>query len=153
MPTTAPAAGLGASVTRPGLAHWLALLSHKLLHIPVTGFPILGWIALAAFMAIYPAFWVWLLAGKIGQGSWLRRCFWSLGGAAAWVALEMIRARLLTGFPWNNLGVSQWQMTPLIQLASVTRFMAYPFSSCGFRSPCIPACKRYFVIPPLATSG
>lgn len=102
-----------------GLTHWLALLSW-LLHIPVTGFPILGWIALAAFMAIYPAFWVWLLAGKIGQGSWLRRCFWSLGGAAVWVALEMIRARLLSGFPWNNLGASQWQMTPLIQLASVT---------------------------------
>ena len=102
-----------------GLAHWLALLSW-LLHIPVTGFPILGWIALAAFMAIYPAFWVWLVAGKIGQGSWLRRCFWSLGGAAAWVALEMIRARLLSGFPWNNLGASQWQMTPLIQIASAT---------------------------------
>jgi apolipoprotein N-acyltransferase len=102
-----------------GLAQWLALLSW-LLHIPVTGFPILGWIALAAFMAIYPAFWVWLVAGKIGQGSWLRRCFWSLGGAAAWVALEMIRARLLSGFPWNNLGVSQWQMTPLIQIAAVT---------------------------------
>lgn len=102
-----------------GLAHWLALLSW-LLQIPVIGFPILGWLALAAFMAIYPAFWVWLLAGKIGQGSWLRRCFWALGGAAAWVALEMIRARLLSGFPWNDLGASQWRMTPLIQIASVT---------------------------------
>lgn len=101
-----------------GLTHWLVLLSW-LLHIPVTGFPILGWIALAAFMAIYPAFWVWLLAGKIGHGSWLRRCFWSLGGAAAWVALEMIRLRLFTGFPWTPLGASQWQMTPLIQIASV----------------------------------
>jgi len=102
-----------------GLAHWLALLSW-LLHIPVTGFPILGWIALAAFMAIYPAFWVWLVVGKIGQGSWLRRCFWALGGAAVWVALEMIRARLLSGFPWNDLGASQWRMTPLIQIAAVT---------------------------------
>ncbi len=102
-----------------GLAHWLVLLSW-LLHIPVTGFPILGWVALAAFMAIYPAFWVWMLAGKIGQGGWLRRCFWSLGGAAVWVALEMIRSRLLSGFPWNTIGTSQWQMTPLIQLAAVT---------------------------------
>lgn len=102
-----------------GLAHWLALLSW-LLHIPVAGFPILGWIALAAFLGIYPAFWVWLVAGKIGQGSWLRRCFWALGGAAAWVALEMIRARLLSGFPWNHLGASQWRLTPLIQIASVT---------------------------------
>ena len=102
-----------------GLVFWLVSLAW-LLEIPVTGFPILGWVALSAFMAIYPAFWVWLLAGKIGTGSWLRRCFWALGGAAAWVALEMIRARLLGGFPWIPLGASQWQMTPLIQLAAST---------------------------------
>lgn len=102
-----------------GLVFWLISLSW-LLEIPVTGFPILGWVALAAFMAIYPATWVWLLAGKIGHGTWLRRCFWSLGGAAAWVALEMIRARLLGGFPWIPLGASQWQLTPLIQIAAST---------------------------------
>ncbi len=32
----------------------------------------------------------------------------------------MIRARLLGGFPWNLLGASQYKMTPLIQIASVT---------------------------------
>ena len=41
-------------------------------------------------------------------------------GAAVWVALEMIRARLFGGFPWNFLGASQYQMVPLIQIASVT---------------------------------
>lgn len=102
-----------------GLVFWLISLSW-LLEIPVTGFPILGWVALSAFMAIYPATWVWLLAGKIGHGTWLRRCFWALGGAAAWVALEMIRARLLGGFPWIPLGASQWKLTPLIQIASLT---------------------------------
>jgi len=102
-----------------GLVFWLSTLSW-LLRIPVTGFPILGWIALSAYIAIYPAVWVWLLAGRIGQGSWLRRCFWALGGAAAWVALEMIRLRLFTGFPWTPLGASQWRLTPLIQIASVT---------------------------------
>jgi apolipoprotein N-acyltransferase len=102
-----------------GLAQWLALLSW-LLQIPVTGFPILGWVAMSAFLALYPAAWVWLLAGRIGTGGWMRRCAWTLAGAAAWVALEMIRARLFSGFPWNNLGASQWQLTPLIQIAAVT---------------------------------
>lgn len=102
-----------------GLVFWLISLSW-LLEIPVKGFPILGWVALSAFMAIYPATWVWLLAGKIGHGTWLRRCFWALGGAAAWVALEMIRTRLLGGFPWIPLGASQWKLTPLIQIASLT---------------------------------
>jgi apolipoprotein N-acyltransferase len=102
-----------------GLVFWLTSLSW-LLEIPVTGFPILGWVSLSAFMAIYPAFWVWLLAGKIGTGNWPQRCFWLLAGAALWVAGEMIRARFLSGFPWNPLGASQWRMTPLIQIASVT---------------------------------
>lgn len=102
-----------------GLVFWLTSLSW-LLEIPVTGFPILGWVSLSAFMAIYPAFWVWLLAGKIGNGNWPQRSFWLLTGAAIWVAGEMIRARFLGGFPWNPLGASQWQLTPLIQLASFT---------------------------------
>ena len=46
--------------------------------------------------------------------------FWSLAGAAVWVALEMVRARLFGGFPWNFLGASQYRLIPLIQIASVT---------------------------------
>jgi apolipoprotein N-acyltransferase len=36
------------------------------------------------------------------------------------VALEMVRARLLSGFPWNFLGVSQYRILPLLQMASMT---------------------------------
>ena len=102
-----------------GLAHFLFSLGW-LLRIPATGFPILGWLALSAFLALYPAIWVWLLSGKVGQGSWLRRLTWTLLGGAVWVAWEMTQARLLSGFPWNFLGASQFQLVPLIQIASVT---------------------------------
>lgn len=102
-----------------GITFWLASLSW-LLRIPVAGFPMLGWVALSAFMALYFAIWTWLLAGKIGVGTWAQRNLWALAGAATWVGLEMIRARLLGGFPWNLLGTSQFQLTPLIQIASVT---------------------------------
>jgi apolipoprotein N-acyltransferase len=118
-----------------GLAFFLASLSWLLL-IPVTGFPILGWVALAAYIALYPAAWTWLAnwwgerlscrsfakadTREPEQASWAGRTLWSLGGAAAWVALEMVRARLFTGFPWNPLGASQFQLIPLIQIASVT---------------------------------
>lgn len=106
-----------------GLAHFLSSLGWLLL-IPVTGYPILGWVALAAYLALYPAVWVWLVVKwQVASGkceSWGRRTLWSLGGAAAWVALEMVRARLLSGFPWNPLGASQYQLIPLIQIASVT---------------------------------
>src|SRR5207253_9275251 len=52
--------------------------------------------------------------------SWTKRLGWVLGGAAAWVAIEMCIARLLSGFPWDLLGVSQYRLVPLIQIASVT---------------------------------
>ena len=102
-----------------GLAHNLASL-YWLLLIPVTGYPILGWLALSAYVALYPATWVWLLSGKVGTGSWTQRAAWSLAGAAVWVALEMIVSRFLGGFPWNLLGNSQYQMLPLIQIAALT---------------------------------
>ena len=115
-----------------GLAHFLSSL-YWLLLIPVTGFPILGWFLLSAFIALYPAVWVWLANGwgeqpvppcgdprEPEQTSWAGRTLWSLTGAAIWVALEMIRVRFLGGFPWNPLGASQYQLIPLIQIASVT---------------------------------
>jgi apolipoprotein N-acyltransferase len=109
-----------------GISFWLASL-YWLLLIPVAGYPILGWTALSAFVAIYFGIWTWLLAGKIGSGNWAQRNLWSLAGAAAWVALEMFRARFLGGFPWNLLGASQYKMPPLIQIASFTGIYGVSF--------------------------
>jgi apolipoprotein N-acyltransferase len=131
-----------------GLTHYLASL-YWLLLIPYRwhGFPLgpaLGWLALSAFIALYPATWVWMLCevqspeskvqsreeenrsqrsevrGQNRGGGWSGRTLWALSGAVLWVALEMIVARLFTGFPWNLFGASQWQLTPLIQIASIT---------------------------------
>jgi len=152
-----------------GLAFWLASL-YWLLLIPVTGFPILGWLALAAYNALFQGTWVWLCwkcfprsddsqppaprpskEGSSAQGSVpllegvrggcsqsdsilypppsilafaatsrLARIRWALLCAALWVALEMIRCRLFSGFPWSLLGTSQFQMTPLIQISAFT---------------------------------
>jgi apolipoprotein N-acyltransferase len=102
-----------------GIMFWLASL-YWLLLIPVASFPILGWVALSAFMAVYFGIWTWLLGGKIGTGTWAQRNLWSLAGAAVWVGLEIFRSHFLGGFPWNLLGTSQFQLTPLIQIASVT---------------------------------
>jgi apolipoprotein N-acyltransferase len=119
-----------------GLAHYLGSL-YWLLNIPLKGFPILGWIALAAFLALFPATWVWLslrsslvprpssldwlsAARNISESSWTARMSWALRSAAIWVALEMLLARIFGGFPWNLLGDSQYRIVPLIQFASFT---------------------------------
>ena len=139
-----------------GLAHylaslyWLLLIPYRWHSIPLG--PAAGWLALGAFLALYPATWVWLLStiqnrnaavrsqrleassheGRTGvyevpAGSWLERTVWAMSGAALWVGLEMIIARLFTGFPWNLLGDSQYQMLPLIQIASVTGIYGVSF--------------------------
>ena len=112
----------------------------------------LGWLALGAFLALYTGCWVWLcwkifpakLTGA-GQGNvfqnlaeqflsvpWSSRASWAVSGAALWVALEMVIARFLGGFPWNLLGDSQFQMTPLIQIASFTGVYGVSFLAVWF---------------------
>jgi apolipoprotein N-acyltransferase len=122
--------------------YWLLLIPFRWHSIPLG--PAVGWLALSAVMALYPATWVWLLTAIPGprsaapslegagprwlpQGfgallarSWARRMLWALSGAAAWVALEMALARVLSGFPWLLLGNSQYRLVPLIQIASIT---------------------------------
>ena len=100
-----------------GLIFWLATL-YWLILIPAGWYPILGWIVLSAFMALFIGAWLWLVNWR--ADSWAMRVVWSLSGAAVWVALEMFRGRIFGGFPWNFIGVSQFQMTPLLQIASVT---------------------------------
>jgi apolipoprotein N-acyltransferase len=106
--------------------YWLLLIPYRWHSIPLG--PAAGWLSLSAYLALYPATWVWLLNldGVLARG-WARRTLWAVSGAALWVALEMLVARLFTGFPWNLLGASQYQMTPLIQIASVTGIYGVSF--------------------------
>jgi apolipoprotein N-acyltransferase len=109
-----------------GFAYYLASL-YWLLCIPVTFLPILGWIALSAYLAVFTAGWAWV-SWKLAPASmdlllnsgWNRRLLWALQCAAAWVTGEMIIGRFLSGFPWDFLGVSQYRMVPLIQICEFT---------------------------------
>lgn len=108
-----------------GLVHYAVSL-HWLLYIPVKAAPIVGWLALCAYLALYPAVWCWScvkVANAIEQkqrSQFLLLYGFPISGAILWVGLEMIRARFLTGFPWNLLGVSQFRILPIIQIAAIT---------------------------------
>lgn len=110
---------------------------HWVLYIPLMIPAIIGWLAMSAYLALFPAMWC-LVAWKIfpirlrgalldptptdhfTETSMLQRLIWGLLCACAWVMVEMALARFLTGFPWNFLGISQFRMLPLIQIASIT---------------------------------
>ncbi len=109
-----------------GFAYYLASL-YWLLCIPVTFLPILGWIALSAYLSLFTALWVWLCwrlapgtPSELLKARWAKRAVWALQCGALWVTNEMIIGRFLSGFPWDFLGVSQYRMIPLIQIAEFT---------------------------------
>ena len=106
-----------------GFTHYLVSLSW-LLNIPVRFLPILGWLALAAYCALYPGVWAWLCdkvrGDKTQERTWLERTAFALFCATAWVAMEMAISRVFSGFPWNLLGTSQQRLLPLIQIAAWT---------------------------------
>src|SRR5439155_7729443 len=124
--------------------YWLLLIPYRWHSIPLG--PAAGWLALSAYLALYPAAWVWLVSqvqssksnsdksragvqspADTSPTSWTGRTMWAISGAAAWVALEMVVARLFSGFPWNLLGASQYRMTPLLQIASFTGIYGVSF--------------------------
>ena len=135
-----------------GLAYHLASL-YWLLNIPVMKIaPFTGWLALSGYLALYQAVWVWLCwkiypakisppfdrEGLLGPfesllaANWSQRLMWALSCAALWVAGEMVQARLLSGFPWNFLGASQFGMLPIIQVASFTGVYGISFLAAWF---------------------
>jgi apolipoprotein N-acyltransferase len=111
--------------------YWLASFTW-LLRLAETGtvwaLAALGWVALSAYASVYIALFAlcasFLFAWRDRggeDGDWGPR----LRGLAlmallplVWVGFEKLRACLLTGFPWNLLGVSQFRNLAVIQVAA-----------------------------------
>jgi apolipoprotein N-acyltransferase len=72
-------------------------------------------LVMAAYLALYVAA-AFALARRAEESGIPR----VVGLPLFWVALEYLRALLLTGFPWASLGYSQFRTLPLIQIADLT---------------------------------
>ena len=113
-----------------GLLFFLASMGW-LIHLTAFGGPaaILGWLVLCAYLALYfGAFGVLVTAISTQHTAHSKKHMsltghWSLVTGhlllipAAWVALEFLRSRVLSGFGWNLLGYSQASWLPIIQIA------------------------------------
>jgi len=73
---------------------------------------------LVSYLALYPALFCLVIAGDFSHKKFLVSM--PLKAAVVWVALEFIRAKLFTGFPWGLTGYSQYLYTNLIQIADIT---------------------------------
>jgi len=105
----------------------------------LTTVTVAGWLALAAYLAVYPALWA-LFVGLMArvqaenfgpEGSAWRKSLRNFGtaalAAAAWAALEWLRGIIFTGFGWNSLGVTLHNNLAIIQVSDLTGMAGLSF--------------------------
>ncbi len=98
-----------------GLLYWII--------VPLTtygGLPFLFGIFLLLLLASYLGLYLALFSFGV---TWLSRKAALQPVITApflWVSLEYIKSLILTGFPWENLGYSQFLTLPIIQIADIT---------------------------------
>lgn len=96
-----------------GILYWLNTVMITYGKLPLL-LSLMLYLILSAYLALY-----------VGAVSWVVRSAedWRISPVVtlpvAWVAAEYIRAYALTGFPWANLGYTQYKILPVIQIADL----------------------------------
>ncbi len=107
------AAGLAHYVT---LVYWVIIVMGHYGHLPLP-VSVSVLILFSLYLSVYPALFAW------GYSFVGRSFLGSFKAAGLWVALEYVRANILTGFPWCLLGHTQYTNLEAIQVADL--FGAY----------------------------
>lgn len=102
-------------ITFLGLIYWvfIAVSRYGNLNYIVSAFVLL---LLVSYLSLYLGAFTFLVR-YIESRSGLKEV---VAAPFIWVTLEYIRSFFLTGFPWENLGYSQFLFLPLIQISDIT---------------------------------
>ncbi len=79
---------------------------------------ILGLVSMIG-VALLVASYTFIFGIFVARTDW-RSPFFPVFSASIWTALEYVQTYLFTGFPWELLGYSQYQVLPVIQIARFT---------------------------------
>lgn len=107
------------------------------------------WAALALYCSLYPVVAVWLLR-RLDRRTGLPLV---LTVPAVWVALELVRAHLMTGFAWYFLAHTQHDFLAVIQVSDVTgvygvSFLVAVVNVVVFEWLCmLPGVRRFLALP------
>lgn len=114
------------AIDRAWIVHWISFLGGWAFFLvalrwlmPVTG---LGYVALAFYLAIYFPMVGW--AVRTGRRVGISPV-WTL--PVAWVATELLRGSVMSGFPWLFLAHGLYQFTTLIQISDLGGAYAVSF--------------------------
>ncbi len=108
-----PTARMYRSAYVGGLVFWLASLQWMRLGDPTM---YIAWVALSAYLAAYFPIFIGISRAAVHQ----YRVPLMVAAPVAWTGLELLRAHLMTGFPWYDLGHSQYRWVELIQISDIT---------------------------------
>jgi apolipoprotein N-acyltransferase len=103
-----------------GMAHYLTAV-YWIVHAVSNfgGLPFVVAVLLLVLLCSYLALYTSVFS--LAANRWASRPrLWTLGLPVVWVALELVRAHALTGFPWANLGYTQTPFAPLMQTADIS---------------------------------
>jgi apolipoprotein N-acyltransferase len=106
---------LAGIVSYLGILYWIIVAVHNYGNVPLI-LSIFILLLLVAYMSAYLG--VFTLLNRFFQVRFGTRGF--LLAPFLWVSLEYLRSFLLTGFPWANLGHSQYLNLPFVQMADIT---------------------------------
>jgi apolipoprotein N-acyltransferase len=98
-----------------GILYWVVVSMHRYGGIPIS-ISLMILIALTLYLSLYVGVLAVLLCMVRTKTGWSTLIL----APPLWVALEYLRSVLLTGFPWENLGYSQYLALPVIQIADTT---------------------------------
>jgi apolipoprotein N-acyltransferase len=112
-----------------GFAFFLALL--RWLNYTFRTFSTIPWPLTwgpTALLSAYCALWFGAVAAAVAWIALRRGTGWALAATPfLWVAAEWGRGHLMGGFPWGQLGYSQWQRLAVIQVAELGGVYAVSF--------------------------
>ena len=94
-----------------GAVYWLNFMKE----LGIIAFP--AWLLLSTYLSLF-----------IGLFAVLTSLAGLIYAPFIWVALELLRTYLLSGFPWALLGYSQYKFLPLIQIADITGVFGVSFA-------------------------
>lgn len=103
-----------------GLIYWITYVVVNYGYLPVY-LGIILMLLLACYLSIYTALFA------VGIVFFRRKFALYFIAPVLWLCLEYCKSNLFTGFPWENLGYSQFQNIYLIQIADITGVFGLSF--------------------------
>ena len=114
--------GLAGTVGYIGILSWVTITMTRYGNLP---FPV-AWMVmlmLAAYLSLFTGVFCALVCRFGRQSRYVQLAL----APFLWVALELARTHLLTGFPWAALGYTQYAALPVIQVADITGIYGVSF--------------------------